>query len=198
MSTNKNNTINTAAANVNAIVDNAFVPDMERKAQQTPDQKMAALFAAMAGQRVSTPVFANPDNGAHAVVMTSYELRNGRHGESDYFILALKDVAKNITWNMTLAAEPEAIMGFLNEVNMYSNGIVFRLEASEAFGRLEAREFNVWTQQYKNDKGELRVKTYCNPFSYERFARFIANKAAEKKEAEKAYKARKNSKKAED
>lgn len=170
---------NTSAASaVSNLVDDAHVPNMQEKEPLSASEKMDAFFASMSAERVSTPVFALPANGVHEVVIYSYEYKNGYGDNGDYFSIALRDVEKNTTWNMTLPADPEKILGFLGEVNMFNNGIVFRLNALQAFGKLEKVNFKVWTQQFKNDKNELRVKTYANSKSYEKFARFIASQSA--------------------
>lgn len=175
---------------VNSIVDNAFVPDMQEKEPLTAEQKMTAFFESMAAEVVVTPIFALPNNGEHNVVIMSYEYHIGRGDNSDYFSIALKDVEKNNTWNMALSAEPEKVLGFLGEVNMYSNGVVFKLNPLQAFGKLETKPFRVWTQQYDN-KGQTKVKTYSNPVGYEKFARYIASQAAQKADKEREYAERK-------
>ena len=176
MSTNTKKN-NTAAAIVDSVIDSAHVPNMQEKEPLSAAEKMDAFFASMSAEKVSTPVFAMPANGEHSVVIYSYEYKNGYGDNGDYFAIALRDVDKNTTWNMTLPADPEKILGFLGEVNMYSNGIVFRLNPAQAFGKLESKKFRVWTQQYEN-KGQTRVKTYANPVGYERFARYIASQSA--------------------
>lgn len=186
---------------VTAIVENAFVPhETEEVADKvtgenralTPEEKMRALFDSLSGEVISTPTIANPDNGQHFVVIMSYELKNGYKDNGDYFLIALKEPSKNITWNMTLPANGKDICELLGEINSYNKGVVYQMNPLQAFGKLQSQKFRVWTQQYKNDKGEERVKTYSNPVKYEKFARYIASQkeAAKSKDAE--YKAKKS------
>ena len=176
--TSKSRKSTKSVASVNNVVENAFVPDMTKKQSLTAEEKMSAFFAQMSGSVVSTPVFAMPSNGEHSIVIMSYELKNGYGDNDDYFKLELKDVDKNITWGMTLPATAEDVSKFLGEVNMYNNGIIYGMSPLAAFGRLGARAFKVWTQQYDDDKGNRRVKTYSNPVKYENFARYLASKSA--------------------
>ena len=178
---------------VNAIVDNAFVPNMQEKEPVSAEEKMAAFFQSLEGSKISTPTLALPSNGEHSVVITSYEYKNGYKDNGDYFLIDLKDVDKNITWAMTLPANSKDVMDFLGEINMYNKGIVYGLSPLKALGKLEKSMFRVWTQQYENDKGETRAKTYSNPVKYEKFARYIAWKKSEKKAADEEYKAKKAS-----
>lgn len=196
MATNKN--INTASATVDTIIDTAFVPDMQEKTPKTAEEKQSAFFASLAGKKVTAPVFAKPENGVHSVVIHEIEYKPGRNGREDYFAMKLKDVKKNIIWDFALSATAEAVMGFLNEVNMYSNGVVMYKEPEEALSILRKRSFNVWTLQYKDQHGVDRVKSYSNPDGYEKFSRYISYHSAETKKAEEAYRAHKESEKKEE
>ena len=145
------------------------------KRHLSAEEKMAAFFDSMSNEIISTPVLANPDNGQHFVTIVTYEFKTGYRGNGDYFVIALKEPSKNITWNMTLPASAKDVMAFLGEVNMYNKGIVYEMTPRKAFGALQSQKFRVWTQQYKNSEGETRVKTYSNPEKYEKFAYFLAS-----------------------
>lgn len=196
MSNNKN-----YSKNVTIIADSAFTPGeveevndriTQEKRPLSAEEKMAAFFASMGEDTVSTPVFALPSNGEHIVVIDSYEYKNGYRDNGDYFQIALKELKKNITWNMSLPADTTEFMRFLGEINMYNKGIVYGLKPMEALGKLQSKKFRVWTQQFKNDKGEDRTKTYSNPVKYEKFARFVAYQEADKKQKDAEYKAKKD------
>ena len=185
---------------VTAVVETAFVPGSVEevvdkvtleKRTLSSEEKMAALFDSLSAEVISTPVFALPSNGEHSVVIMSYELKNGYRDNSDYFLVELKEPSKNICWNITIPATSKGVMEFLEEVNMYSKGVVYKMNPAQAFGKLETAQFRVWTQQFKNDKGEDRTKTYSNPVKYEKFARFVAYQEADKKQKDAEYKAKK-------
>lgn len=192
---NTNTYIESRKNNANDILECPFVPDMTEKTPKTAEEKKSAFFASMAGHKVTAPVFAKPDNGVHSVVMHNMEYTPGRNGRNDYFAIQLKDTKKNIIWDFALSATAAAVMGFLNEVNMYSNGVVSYKEPEEALGILAKRNFNVWTLQYKDERGVDRVKTYSNPTGYEKFSRYISYHSAEVEKAEEAYKTHKKEEK---
>jgi hypothetical protein len=185
-------TINTTSTlSVNNLADSAFVPNMQQKEPMTASEREAALRARLAGKRISTPVFANPDNGEHSVVIHSRELREGRNGNEDYFVFRLKDIDRNICWDMSLTATEEILTAFESNINMYSNGVVQLMEIFDGLDALERKTFKVWTQQYKDDKGNARIKTYVNPDKYQKFANYIAFKLADEKKAAAKLKAEK-------
>lgn len=172
------------------IADSAFTPgEVEEvndrftgeKRPLSAEEKMSAFFATLSSEVISTPTVANPDNGQHFVVITDYELKNGYRDSGDYFLIALKEPSKNITWNMTLPATGKDVCEFLGEVNAYNKGIVFQMNPLKAIGKLQSQKFRVWTQFFTDGKGNERVKTYSNPVKYEKFARYIAFKASEAK-----------------
>lgn len=186
----------------NALIDNAFVPgENEEVADKvtreirplTSEEKMAAFFASMTGMKVSSPAVALPENGEHAVVIYSYEYRNGYADNGDYFKISLKEPKRNITWDMSVPANPIEFMRFLDEINMYNESVVYGLDPVSALGKLQSTKFRVWTQQYNTDKGMRRAKTYSNPVGYEKFARYIASQEAQKAGKELAYKQKKAS-----
>ena len=130
---------------VSSLVENAFVPGgveevadkfTGEKRHLSAEEKMAAFFDSMSNEIISTPVLANPDNGQHFVTIVTYEFKTGYRGNGDYFVIALKEPSKNITWNMTLPASAKDVMAFLGEVNMYNKGIVYEMTPRKAFGAL--------------------------------------------------------------
>lgn len=181
--------------NVTIIADSVFTPGeveevndriTQEKRPLSAEEKMAAFFASMGDDTVSTPVFALPSNGEHIVVIDSYEYKNGYKDNGDYFQIALKELKKNITWNMSLPADPTEFMRFLGEINMYNKGIVYGLKPMEALGKLQSKKFCVWTQLYTGNDGKEHAKTYSNPVKYEKFARYLASQQAKSGREDKA------------
>jgi hypothetical protein len=164
--------------NVNAVVDHAFVPDMQDKAmpetiRNTETMQEDAFWASVSGNVVNSPVWATPANGEHSVIIYERQFAKASGTNPPRFYITFRDVEKNIQWRMKLLCSD--VCQFLNEVSAYNNGIGYGLEPQKVMGKLEKVAFKVWVQNFTTDKGENVYKTYANRDKYENFARFLAS-----------------------
>lgn len=169
MSTKKN----TAAAVVNAVIDNAFVPDMEKKPEsegiRSEQSKKTSDFFAQHRTVIHTPFFEKPTNGIHTVVIDSYDAHSK-------LFLTLRDVKKNNLW--TMVVKHDDFDDFVAGINKYNRDVIGGLDGEAAIDLLMSKPFCVWVQNFTADNGNECYKTYTNRNKYERFARHLAYEAS--------------------
>ena len=155
------------------LADAAFVPGSDEDDEVIPaivdDDDEVVVLKGFRG---------DPEDGMHTVILVDYpERQPGKHGNSDYRILRLRDTKLCNEW--TVFVSEDDLVRRLQEISYNNRGMLSGMTKKKAFASMMVNPITCWTVKNLKDK----VSTYFDEFHYMNYIRWMQEQKAAAEDA---------------